>query len=446
MSTTGQINSTYVGAMIDAAPISWLQARVILLCCLLMSVDGYDMQVASYVAPALVHDWGIDKTAFGAIFGVAQAGYLVGATLLGVVGDRVGRRAVICTGLGLFGVATLAAAFAHNIHELFVLRALAGVGLGACIANVLALATEYAPARHQAKTVALLFVCYTGGAALGGLLAASLIANLGWPSAFILGGAAPLILLFVVAALLPESIRYLALDPRNQARVANLIGRIKGATLVSLEPGSPRVPRLPLGRSVLALFQDGNAVPTLILWGGFVTAFIGHFFLTSWVPLLVASRGMSSSVAAISGAFLQAGGALGSAACGMVIDRRGFKTVAVAFLVSVPVVASIGFACVNEAALFAAVFIAGALVLGGQIGLNSFAATMYATPIRSTGTGWAFGVGRLGAIVGSLSATVLLGLGLSADWLFPLGSTPFIVCAACMYALARIRRNRSADV
>ena len=145
------------------------------------------------------------------MFGFGLFGYMLGATLLSGLADRFGRKKIILGGAIWFGGFTLAAANSHSVSGLLLLRFVAGLGLGAAIPTTIALAIEYAPSRTRATTVAILFIGYNIGAALGGFLAAKLMPTLGWPSVFYVGGIAPIVLSFALIFTLPESIRFLAL-------------------------------------------------------------------------------------------------------------------------------------------------------------------------------------------------------------------------------------------
>jgi len=178
---------------------------------IVMAVEGYDMQVAGFAAPAIIKAWRIQKALLTPVFGFGLLGYMLGATLLGSLGDRFGRKKVIIAGTLWFGALTLAAASSQSVTELFVLRFVAGLGLGAAIPTTIALAVEYAPSRHRAMMVAILFIGYNIGAALAGLLAARLMPALGWSSVFYVGGIAPIALSLALIFVLPESVSFLAL-------------------------------------------------------------------------------------------------------------------------------------------------------------------------------------------------------------------------------------------
>src|ERR1700744_3113620 len=169
-----------VGALIEGQTLGRFQIGLMAWICTFMLIEGYDMQVVGYAAPAIIKAWHSDKAAFGVVFGAGLAGFMLGATVLGNFGDRFGRKRMIVAGSLLFGLFTLASAWADGLTSLLVLRTIAGVGLGGSIPNAIALVTEYSPLRERATRVGIMFIGYTVGSAVGGIIAAHLIPNWGW--------------------------------------------------------------------------------------------------------------------------------------------------------------------------------------------------------------------------------------------------------------------------
>jgi AAHS family 4-hydroxybenzoate transporter-like MFS transporter len=88
------------------------------------------------------------------------------------------------------------------------------------------------------------------------------------------------------------------------------------------------------------------------------------------------------------------------------------------------------------------VFIAGFCILGLQFGLNAASAMIYPTSVRSNGSGWAFGVGRFGSILGPIFGGKLIALKLSVPMLFLIAAVPFVVGTAACIALATLYAAR----
>jgi AAHS family 4-hydroxybenzoate transporter-like MFS transporter len=433
-----------IGTLIEGQKFGRFQAGLMFWICAFMFIEGYDMQVLGYAAPAIIKAWHSDKAAFGGVFGAGLVGFMLGATLLGNLGDAIGRKRMIVLGSLLFGVFTLASAAAENLISLLVIRAIAGLGLGGAIPNAIALMTEYSQARIRATRVGIMFIGYTIGSALGGVIAAHLIPAYGWPSVFVLGGVLPLLLAVGTGIALPESVRFLMLKRGRADRVLPLLRRMRpeldlrdGTAIALQEAEQPSLP-------VRQLFAGGRASMTTLLWLAYAANMVSLHFLTSWLPTVIADSGVPLAHAVIATALLQAGGAVGSLVVGLLLDRIGTLGIVAAFLVAAPCVASLGHVGTDETPLMLLVAVAGMCIIGGQAGINALAGTLYPTYMRSTGTGWAFGMGRFGSILGPVIGGQLIALGLPLGALFATAAAPVLVSASALFFLGRLAmvRNR----
>jgi len=436
-----------VGNAIETQPGGWYSTLILAACAAAMIVEGYDVQVVAYAAPAIIRDWHIDKSLFGPVFGAALFGYFLGATLLSGISDKFGRKRVVVIANIFFGLLTIASGFATTIPALLILRFVAGLGLGCSIPAAIALGVEYAPERRRAFRVSLLFVGYTLGAALGGVLTAALIVRFGWQSAFFFGGGVSLALGVIMFFVMPESARFLALLGNRDREIASIMRKLRpDLALTEASRFTVAEHRTEPGMPVRHLFTEGRAGVTALLWTAFVTSLMGHFFLTSWLPTVLDSSGVPLAHAVVAGSLIQGGGAAGSLIVGRLMDRIGMSAIVGAYVLSIPFVVLIGSAGLPEYALMLVVFMAGLCLLGGQIGLNALAGTIYPTFVRSSGAGWALGVGRIGSILGPVIGGLLIAAKLSLPTLFVCAAIPAAFCAVAVLLLSRVMRSRSAVV
>ena len=396
-----------IAELLENQGITWFRVRVIAWACVLMTIEGYNMLVLGYATPSIIKVWHINKAHFASVFSSGLAGYMVGATLLTHLADKFGRKRLIIAGVLFFGMLTLATAYATSLSELVVIRLIAGIGLGASIPTTIALAAEYVPSRTRATTIGAMFVGYNLGGALGGLIAARFVPRFGWPIIFLVGGITPIVLAAFLIFALPESVRFLTLKQRRPDTVAAILGKLlpkrtfaPDARFVLREENQGGLP-------VRHLFTEGRGLVTSLLWLAFVSSLLGHYFLTSWLPTVLEGNGVSFAHAVIAGALFQAGGAIGSVLVCWYLDKLGIVAIAVAFGIASVLTVLIGFAGASDALMMPVVFLNGICMLGGQVGLNAVSGTIYPTYIRSTGAGWAFGVGRIGSILGPVIGGLL---------------------------------------
>jgi MFS transporter, AAHS family, 4-hydroxybenzoate transporter len=423
-----------VAAFIDARPVGSFQVRVLLLCAAVLFIDGYDTQAIGYVAPVLMRDLGIARAALGPVFSSGLFGLMLGALLLGPIADRVGRKRVILISTIAFGLCTLATMAARDVNSLLALRFLTGLGLGGAMPNAIALTAEFSPHRRRATMVMAMFCGFSVGAALGGVIAAALMPAHGWQAVFFVGGVLPIALAPLLAVSLPESVRFLALRGTADDAVRLLLQRLASETPVPAGARfGVREDRL-AGTPVAHLFSDGRGAVTVLFWVVFFTSLLDLYLLSNWLPTVLTDGGASISTAALIGALLQVGGVLGAFVLGSVIDRFSFRALALTYLGAALSVAAIGYASHATVPAALVVFCAGFCIVGGQIAANALAANYYPTPIRSTGVGWALGIGRIGSIVGPLIGGVLLSRRMGAELLFLGAAMP--VAGACLAAFA----------
>ncbi len=222
---------TDVQALIDGQRFTGYQWLILVLCFLIVAIDGFDTAAIGYIAPALVQDWGIEKAALGPVMSAALFGLAFGAIFAGPLADRVGRKKVLVLSVFFFGACSLATAFAPTLGWLTVWRFLTGLGLGAAMPNAVTLTSEFAPQRRRAVLVNTMFCGFPLGSAAGGFVAAAMIPHFGWHSVLLLGGIVPLALALLLVLLLPESVRYMVLRNYPATQIRNVLRRVTGADL-----------------------------------------------------------------------------------------------------------------------------------------------------------------------------------------------------------------------
>jgi AAHS family 4-hydroxybenzoate transporter-like MFS transporter len=424
-----------VPRLIDDARLGGFQVLAITLCGLALLMDGFDIQMIGFVAPAIVQDWHVDQAALGPVFAAGLAGLLVGSFVLSIAADRWGRRPVLIGSTLFFGACMLLTPQASSLAGLAGARFFAGLGLGAILPNAMALAGEYAPQRVRVTVLMLVGVCFGIGAILAGLLSAILLPRWGWHAVFLAGGAVPVACAMAMFVRLPESIQFLVLRGRHEA-ARKWLRRIDAAAVADASAVLKVKEPAPGDAPMFDLFAEGRARMTLLLWGVNLLNLLTVYFLANWIPTVVRAAGRPLSDAVLAGTALQAGGTFGALILGIVIDRVGFRRVLLAcFVLAAVSICSIGRLDMASSLLFVAVSVAGFCVIGGQGAVNALATSYYPTALRSTGIGWALGIGRFGSIIGPLLGGEFLKMGLPAASIFLVLGLPAVVCAALVWAM-----------
>jgi MFS transporter, AAHS family, 4-hydroxybenzoate transporter len=432
-----------VNDLIDERPLSRFQLTTILLCGLVLLLDGFDTQAMGFLVPPIAEELGIPLSAFGPVLSAGLFGLMIGAMASGPIADRWGRKWAIIVSSIAFGAFSLLTARAETLNELVLLRFLTGLGLGGAMPNVVSLSSEYAPKRLQPILVPAIFAGMGGGAVLASFVGGALIPIWGWRSVFVVGGVLPIVLAVVLIVTLPESLRFLAAKGAARERVAAIVRRIAPeAADAPLAP--PPASDRPKGVAIAQLFTEGRAPGTLLLWIPFFMNLLILYFILSWLPSLLRQAGMPVTAGITAVAAFSFGGILGTLVQGPLMKVMGvFRAMVTEFVASLALigVASVIFA--NFQLMMIVTFILGITVQGAQGGLNVVAAMYYPTTVRSTGVGWALGIGRIGSIVGPLIGGAMLAMQWTPQQIFQAGAVPAFIAAASVIVSNRLMGRRS---
>jgi MFS transporter, AAHS family, 4-hydroxybenzoate transporter len=428
-----------VRQFIDEQPVRSYQILVATICALIVFVDGFDAQAMGYVAPALTADLRIPRSVLGSVISSGLVGMMAGALVFGPVADRIGRKPVLVISALTFGIGSLLTATATTVQSLVVLRVLTGIGLGGAMPNAIALTSEYMPQRSRATGVIVMMCGFSSGAAVGGFIAAALIPQFGWRSVFIAGGIGPIVIAFAAMVWLPESIRFLLLRGGAATRVSDYLRRI--APTADIPPVlSAGVDEHTRGHGLVRqLFDEHRAVTTILIWVVYFMNLLNVYFLNSWLPTIMTDVGIGEGTAIRVTSLFQVGGIVGALVLGKILDRRrSFGVLAVCFAWAAAWILATGQVGASVPLLALTVFCAGIGVIGGQNLSHALSSEFYPTGIRSTGVGWALGIGRVGSIVGPMVGGYLLATGGGATRVFWAAAIPAVI-AATAAALISVR-------
>lgn len=417
-----------VQAFINAQPLSRYQWRVVILCFLIVFLDGLDTAAMGFIAPALSAEWGIDRASLGPVMSAALIGMVFGALGSGPLADRFGRKVVLVVAVFLFGLFSLLSAYSSNIDQLLILRLLTGLGLGAAMPNATTLLSEYTPERLKSLLVTSMFCGFNLGMACGGFVSAKLIPAMGWHSLLMLGGILPLILTVVLMIWLPESARFLVVRNLGVDRIRKVLAPISRQEVNTAKDFSVPEQKTVRSRNVLkVIFSGTHSAGTLLLWLTYFMGLVIVYLLTSWLPTLMRDSGASMEQSAFIGALFQFGGVLSAVGVGWAMDKYNpHKVIGCAYFLAGVFAWLVGQSLGNVAVLATLVLLAGMCINGAQSAMPSLAARFYPTQGRATGVSWMLGIGRFGAILGAWAGATLLGLG----WNFEQVLTALVVPAA----------------
>ncbi|MDP9968150.1 AAHS family benzoate transporter-like MFS transporter [Variovorax paradoxus] len=396
-----------VHKLADEAKFNSFHRSVLLWCSVILVLDGYDLAVAGTALPSIMKAMNVDAATAGFMASSALFGMMFGAVGLGALADRIGRRWAIAICMFMFSVFTAAAGFTSDPITFSVMRFLAGLGIGGAIPTAAAQMTEYSPKKVRGLMVTLMCCGYALGSMLAALLGKQFIETYGWQSVFIAAGA-PVVLVPFILKYMPESLPFL-IKQHDDARLREVVRRIRPD--IRFEPHEEFL--VPAGdkaesSSVARLFLDGRGFSSVMLWIAFMTCLFMLYALSSWLVKLMGMAGYSLGSALNFLLAYNTGAVVGAVGGGWLADKLNIKWVTAAFFAVAAV--SLTFLGYGAQPLFLIVAIVGASTLGTQILLYAYAGQFYPTSIRSTGLGFASGVGRIGAIAAPIAIGLLVSM------------------------------------
>jgi MFS family permease len=323
----------------------------------------------------------------------------------------------------------LLSAGAPDIRTLAALRVVTGIGIGGMLAAMNVITAEYTSDRSRNAAMSAQATGYPIGATIGGVIAALLIARSGWRAVYIFGGAVSLLMIPIVLSGLPESMDFLVSKrpPGALAKLNALLRRMGRPEITALPQPAPAQARHERG-ALLQLLTGSNAALTIGSWVAFFLVMMAFYFVLSWTPKLLVSAGMSAGQGITGGVLLNVGGIIGGGVFGYASSRLSLDRLIVGCLLATSALLVLfgTFATTLGPALSIAALL-GASIFGCMIGLYALAPLLYPAASRTTGMGWAIGMGRIGGIAAPALAGVLVDFGWKSGAIYYLFALPLLI-------------------
>ena len=391
-------------------PIFSAQFLTILVCFLCNVLDGMDVLIISFAAPAIAADWHIAPSSLGAIFSAGLVGMTAGAMILAPLADRWGRKPLMLIAGFLMSGCIYLTSFADSMTLLILFRFLSGLGIGTMMASTTAMTAEYTPAPVRSFWVSTVVAGYPVGAVLTGLLSARILTSYPWQQLFEWAGIVTFTIIPVIALFIKESHDFKA-------------DKEKGV--------SPKV-----------LLSKEFATGTVQLWIALFLSFATVYFLLNWIPKLATDANITMEAAIYAGTIFNVGAILGIPIQGYLSSRYGLKWVVALMLISTALTLGLFSLANSSTVMLIFLFVIGFGIQGGFVGLYAVAARIYPTSFRATGVGWAIGIGRLGGIIGPLIGGLLVTFGFGMAGSFGFFAIPCILAGIITFRFSPKQINK----
>lgn len=376
----------------------------------LSALDGYDVLAATLAAPWIVAEWGISHAALGFMLSMGLVGMAIGSLFLAPLADIFGRRCLILVSLALLVVGMGLSGLATSVTALSLWRVVTGLGIGAMIAVINPLATEFANERRRDLAVSMMAIGYPIGGVVGGVAATFLLQHFSWQVLFYIGALLGILMIPMVLKWLPEPFSFLIERPdsRSLARTNQLLERCGFAPLERLPAPRSAPVRAPIGE----ILGRGNLAITLRVLMINLLYIIGVYFMLSWLPQLVADLGFTPAQAASVSLSVSTIGIVGGLSFGWLVGRFGAKRLTIFILVGYAL-AMIAFsrAPADLSLLRVLGAVLGFFMIGGACAMHVVVSRSFSDRTRATGAGFVLGIGRVGSAITPAVTGVLFSMG-----------------------------------
>ncbi|WP_432534262.1 MFS transporter [Kineococcus arenarius] len=409
------------------------------------ALDAFDVGLVAYVLVALRVQWELSDAESSWVASIGFAGMAVGASLGGLLADRIGRRQVFALTLLVYGIASGAAALSWSLGALLVFRFLVGLGLGAELPVASTLVSEFAPRRIRGRAVVLLeafwAVGWTAAALVGFLLVPA--SDDGWRWALVLG-AVPALYAIVVRRGLPESVRFLMSKGRHSEaeqvvrQFEESAGvRYAAGPLAHEDPGATAA-------SAPGVWGRGLRRRTTGLWLVWFFVNFSYYGAFTWIPSLLVEDGFTLVRSLEFTLIITLGQLPGYAVSAWLVEAWGRRRTLSVFLVGSAAAALLYSAADSEPAILTAGVLLSFFNLGAWGALYALTPEVYPTLVRGRGAGSAAGFGRIASILAPLSVPLLLGAGGTAV-VFVVFGAAFALAAGASWLLPETRGRALED-
>lgn len=382
------------------------------LCFAVSILEGFDIQAIGVAAPKLAPELGLAPDQLGWVFFISNLALVIGSSLGGWLADKFGRKPVFIGAVATFGFATFATVFVVDFNTLLIARSLAGLGFGAALPNLMAIAVEVSPPDRRASTATAIFCGMPAGGGTCALFTQMLPPDFDWRTLFLVGGLLPVMLTPAIIYFMRETRRRIPEGARVRVDV------------------------------IKALFGEGRSLPTLLLWINYLPTLLILYLILYWLPTLVVAKGFDRAVAPQAAIAFNYASVAGALLFGRLVDQLSPRwPLAIAYGVLIAVVVSLATATTLPLILVLS-GAAGFFLMGANYSLYGLGASYYPSALRGTGSGAAVAVGRVGSIVGPLLPGLLLTSGASVGQVIYLMAPAAAIAGAAAFALSFFPRAK----
>jgi putative MFS transporter len=397
---------TAASSVLERLPVGGWHWRLVVLVGIGTFFDLYEVFLGGVLAPVLAKEFELGTLGKSMVIAAGFAGMFIGANVLSIAADRLGRRRVFILNLLVYSVFSFAAAFSPNIETFLVLRVIAGIGLGAELILVDTYLAEFMPAKHRGRMTAWAYTIGFLGVPLAALLGGKLVARQeflgidGWRWLLLFGGLGA-VFIMAVRTMLPESPRWLESRGRHaeaRAVVESVTAKVAPGMPISeatvLETALASGDEAPSVAKALGIAFRDYRKRTVMLVIFQVLQTVAYYGFGTLAPLVLVSKGFEVTESLGYAALAFAGYPLGSLISVPLVERFERKHLIIASALGIGLCGIVFAASTNVTVIVVAGFLLTAVSNIFSNGFHIYQAEIFPTAIRSTASGVCYSLSR----------------------------------------------------
>ena len=430
------ITNTDPRETLDKAPMGLLQIVIIAITVGLNGLDGIDVLSISSALPGIGEEWGIDHGALGIVSSMMLIGMAIGSIALGWIADIYGRRktmigSLITMAIGMFMVTT-----ASDVVQLSFWRIITGLGVGGLLSAITAITAEFSNLKYRYLCISIMAIGYPLGGSIGAKIASWLLLayNDEWRTIFYFGAVVTTLFIPIYYFVVPESVHWLTRkQPAGALEKINKTLKRMGHNAVSALPEISEEVRK---KSFSDLFAPGLIWITIIITGAYFLQITTYYFILIWTPTVFTDMGFTASQGSDMLTWANMGGLVGGTILGLLTLRVDVKKLTIGAL-ALSAFAISGLGRIPQDLVYGAVFafLSGFFGNAGIVGMYALFPAAFPTHVRASGTGFAVGIGRGGAILSPIIVGIMFKANLPLSIVTMLISTGALIGAGVLIFL-----------
>lgn len=430
-----------VNEALGEGKVNKFHVSLFFLICLAIAIEGYDLFIYGGTLPILMELWKISPEQAGILGSMASLGMLIGAVVIGWLADIYGRKKALLVCMLLYGLGAVCTGFSSNATQVGIFRFVTGLGAGATTISALALLAEYAPFKNRAFLMGSVSAAFPIGGVLSAFLSMWLIPAYSWQGPYFFAAALLVISVPLVIKVMPETPAFY-LKQNKTAELRAVLQKARPDLAIDTDTQFEVTKENCEKASAKAIFQDKRLRSTLMIWIVFFMCEYTTYGISSWLPKLMMGSGFTFTSSLLFLLTVNLGGSLGILFCARLADRYGQKRLLYTFMIISLVCLPLLAYTTNVVTVAILMTLVGAGFFGATGLMFAYTSLFYPASIRGTGSGFASGFSRLGAMSGPTVMGFLIGMQLPQSNYFYLLSLPMVLA---LIALIFIQEKYSAS-